>query len=135
MITQELSRPRPDPSERFAAPEHCINLLTIKSKLLTEPIPAEHGHRQETIYKTRTLTIATFVFAKDASLPEHVTTGVVMIQVIDGRISVTTHSRTYEMTPGEVLVLGPKVQHTVTANEQSQMLLTVDLSDPVALPF
>ena len=100
----------------------------MKTNLLSEPFSAEQGHRHETLYKTRTLMIATFVFAKDGALKDHVTKGVVMIQVVDGRIAVKTSSQTYEMSPGEVLVLASNVHHTVTAHEPSQMLLTVDLA-------
>ena len=128
MVTQEQSRPRPDPTDRFAAPEHFIELQKVKANLLSELSVAEHGHRHETLYKTRTLTIATFVFAKDGALQDHVTKGVVVIQVIDGRLAVKTSSKTYEMSPGEVLVLAPNVHHTVTARQPSQMLLTVDLA-------
>lgn len=128
MASQDQSQPRPDPNERFAASEHFIDLQKVKSALLSEPSGAEQGHRHETLFKTRTLTVATFIFEKDGALKDHVTKGVVVIQVVSGRIAVKTPRQTYEMSPGAVLVLRPNIHHAITASERSQMLLTVDLS-------
>ena len=128
MNTQEQSRPRPDPLDRFAAPEHFIELEKVKTSLLKEPLAGEHGHRHATIYKTHTLTIATFVFEKGGALRDHVTKGVVVIQVITGKLAIKTVSQAVEIIPGQVLILAPNVHHSVTAREPSQMLLTVDLA-------
>ena len=51
------------------------------------------------------------------------------IHVIDGRLIVDAEDRSYELRPGQLLVLNPNVVHAVHAVEASGMLLTVTSDD------
>ena len=53
--------------------------------------------------------------------------GVVTVQLLSGRITMSAEGKSYELSAGQMLVMAPGVQHDVQAEEASRMLLTVCL--------
>ncbi|MFA9477356.1 AraC family ligand binding domain-containing protein [Phycisphaerales bacterium AB-hyl4] len=124
-------RVRTPPRERFAPAEEMFDLAAVAEKLLAEPGSGRHGHRQMTLFRHGPATLALFCFEEaDARFPDHVVDGVVIIQVLKGRLTVHTEQSAHEMQAGQVLRLGPNVRHDVVAAEPSQMLLTVCVEGP-----
>ena len=123
----DSDRLRPHPQQRFDAPAHHFDLAAIAARLRAEPHPSVAGHRQIAIYKGEQTTLVLFAFDRDGVIPDHSADGVVTMQAIRGRLHVDGMGGSYELVPGQVLVLAPGVPHAVRATEPSEMLLTVQM--------
>ena len=119
-------RLRQDPRERFAAPQLQVDLETVIAKLRSEPHAGERGHRQETLYRRGGYTIALFAFDRFAGLSEHKANGIVNIHVLRGCMKITAAGQVHELRAGQMLILAPGVAHAVAAEEEGEMLVTVD---------
>jgi quercetin dioxygenase-like cupin family protein len=124
---EQSGRERQDPEERFAGDAHLYDLGAAAQGLREEEQAARRGHRQVTLVHDDGITVLLFDFEPGGELPSHVADGLVMIQVIAGRIDVTTTEETHSIAAGSLLVLAAGVRHDVLAREQSQVLLTVHL--------
>lgn len=120
-------RLRPSPSERFAGPEHRIELDSALDALRKEPHEGKDGHRQITVFRKGPLRLVLFAFEAGGTLPAHRAPGLVVIHVLRGTVSVRTPSETHDLTAGRILVLDPEVVHDVKAHEQADMLLTISV--------
>jgi quercetin dioxygenase-like cupin family protein len=122
------ARLRPHPEERFAPQQLEIDLNATVARLRAEPKAGERGHRQQTLYHQNGLTIALFLFERFTGLPPHRARGFVNMHVLRGRLKITAEQQVHELGAGEMLVLVPGLEHTVAAEEESEMLLTVNLN-------
>lgn len=80
------------------------------------------------------MTLALYLFEAGSRLPDHVVDGVVLIQVLEGRLQVTTEQGTHDLPAGHVLRLSAGVRHDVAAAQPSRMLLTIALDGPDSSP-
>lgn len=122
------ARLRPHPKTRFAADQILVDLSAVTARLRAEPQAGERGHRQETLYHRRGLTMALFTFDRFTHLAEHRANGVVSIHVLRGRLKISAGDKAHELQMGQMLILAPNVPHAVSAEEESEMLVTVDLT-------
>ena len=127
-VSSSKDRLRPPPSERFAGPEHRIDLAASLQTLRREAPGADEKHRQITVFHKGPLRMVLFAFAAGGGLPSHRAPGSVVIQTLRGRIQVKTLQESYELATGQILMLDPEVVHDVSASEESDMLLTIALS-------
>ena len=130
----ESERLRQHPRDRFVAPQHPYDLDEVTAKLRQELEAGQAGHRQETLYKHGSTTVALFLFGHLTGLPAHRTKGVVMIQALEGHIQITAEGQVHDLHAGHLLVLAPGVEHDVSARTVSRMLLTVHLDESAANP-
>lgn len=127
----EAKGPTREPArERFAAPQHLLDLDEAARRLVKESPAGPHGHRQIALHKTGHTTLALFVFDSGGRIPRHRAHGTVIIQALQGRLNIVTPDATHLLSAGMILVLAPDVLHDVTAEEASRMLLTVSLVPP-----
>ncbi len=122
-------RLRPHPEVRFATRQLAIDLNAVAARLRGEVQTGEGGHRQETIYKDGSLTMALFVFERFTGLAEHRADGTVAMQVLKGRVKVTAEEQVHELSAGQMLVIAPGLRHALAAEEESEMLVTVRLME------
>lgn len=127
VTTDSGERLRTHPEERFAAPEIKADLQIEIVRLRSEPHAGEAGHRQETLYHRDGLTIALFAFDRFTRLPEHRANGIVHIHVLRGSFKITTEKGVHELGAGQMLILAPGIQHAVAAEDEGEILLTVQL--------
>jgi quercetin dioxygenase-like cupin family protein len=120
-------RLRPHPEQRFTSPQVAIDLNAVLARLRAEPQTGEAGHRQETLYKDGNLTIALFLFERFTGLPPHRVAGTVNMHVLRGWLKITAEAQVHELRSGQMLVLAPGLQHSVAAEEESEMVVTVRL--------
>ena len=123
----QKERLRTHPSERFAGASHAFDLGEVLRDLRAEARPAEHGHRQITIFQRAPVTQVIFAFEPGGELADHTSHGLVTIHVLEGQLVVQADGRDHELRAGYILVLNPDVRHNVRALEASAMLLTVHL--------
>lgn len=122
-------RLRPPPSERFAGPEHHIDLAAALQSLHSEHHESTERHRQITVFHKGPLRIVLFAFEAGAGLPSHRAPGFVVIHALRGRLSVKTLNNSFELAAGQLVTLDPEVVHDVTAAEASDMLLTISIAE------
>lgn len=127
MSSSSNDRLRPPPSERFAGPEHRIDLAASLEALRREPHEGADRHRQITVFHKGSLRMVLFAFEAGGQLPTHRAPGFVVIHTLRGRIRVKSMNQSHELAAGQVLMLDPEVVHDVTADEQSDMLLTISM--------
>ena len=118
---------RQHPQERFAVPQLLVDLETVISKLRSEPHAGERGHRQETLYRHGSYTIALFAFDRFTGLSAHKANGIVNIHVLRGCMKITAANQVHELRAGQMLILAPGMEHTVAAEEEGEILVTVHL--------
>jgi quercetin dioxygenase-like cupin family protein len=128
-VSSSKDRLRPPPAERFAGPEHRIDLAAALDALRGEHHESSDGHRQSTVFHKGPLRIVLFSFDAGAGLPSHRAPGVVVIHTLRGRITVKTLNESYELAMGQLVIFDPEVVHDVTAAEPSDMLLTISLGE------
>ena len=128
-MSSPKDRLRPPPSERFAGPEHRIDLTAALESLRVEHHDSTERHRQITVFHKGPLRMVLFAFEAGAGLPSHRAPGFVVIHTLRGRITVKTLNDTHDLAAGQLVMLDPEVVHDVTAVESSDMLLTVSLLD------
>jgi quercetin dioxygenase-like cupin family protein len=124
-------RLRPPPSERFAGPEHRIDLTAALAALRDEHHEGTERHRQISVFQKGPLRMVLFTFEAGAGLPEHRAPGHVVIHTLRGRINVKTMNENHDLAAGQLVILDPEVVHDVTAAEPSDMLLTISLGGRV----
>jgi len=125
--TNSGDRLRPHPDDRFVSQQIDFDLNARAARLRLEPQAGERGHRQETLYHRDGFTLALFLFGRFSHLPPHRADGIVNIHVLRGRLKITVENQIHELRGGQMLVLAPDVEHAVAAEEESEMLLTVQL--------
>jgi quercetin dioxygenase-like cupin family protein len=133
MEDQFPDRLRQHPGERFAAPQHPFDLAAAAARLRHEAQPGKPGHRQLSLYKAGPTSVSLFLFDPGAGLPPHRTKGIVSIHVLKGRLRVVAEGQTHDLRAGHLLVMAAAVQHDVSAQDETEMLLTVSL-DPAVPP-
>jgi quercetin dioxygenase-like cupin family protein len=126
-VSSPKDRLRPPPSERFAGPEHRIDLTAALESLRVEHHDSTERHRQITVFHKGPLRMVLFAFEAGAGLPSHRAPGFVVIHTLRGRITVKTLNDTHDLAAGQLVMLDPEVVHDVTAVESSDMLLTISL--------
>jgi len=126
-VSSPSDRLRPPPAERFAGPEHRIELAAALDSLRAEHHESTDRHRQITVFHKGPLRIVLFTFEAGAGLPSHRAPGFVVIHTLRGRITVKTMNASHDLAAGQLVMLDPEVVHDVTAAESSDMLLTISL--------
>ncbi len=116
---------RVPPRGRFALDVLQFDLKAEATVLAHEQHASQLGHRQVALYKCDQVTAALFRFDKGGFLRQHKANGTVLIQVIEGALSLMVAGEKHKLCVGGLLVLAPEVMHDVHAEEQSVMLLTV----------
>jgi len=128
-VSSPKDRLRPPPSERFAGPEHQIDLAAALQSLRDEHHESTERHRQITVFHKGPLRMVLFAFEAGAGLPSHRAPGFVVIHTLRGRLGVKTLNNNFELAAGQVVTLDPEVVHDVTAHESSEMLLTIAIAE------
>src|SRR5690242_7161402 len=124
-VSTSKDRLRPPPAERFAGPEHRLDLGTALEALRREPHEGTEKHRQISLFHKGPLRIVLFALETGGGLPAHRAPGFVVIHTLRGRLSVKTLNETHDLPTGQMVMLDPEVVHDVTATEESDMLLTI----------
>ena len=127
MTGEQPDRMRQHPTQRFQHEQHPIDLGAVADQLRAEPRSGERAQRQKTLYRRGPVTVALFLVDAGAGLPQHGAEGVVTIHVLDGRLKTSAEGQSHDLAAGQILVLAPGVEHDISAQEPTRMLLTVCL--------
>lgn len=103
-----------------------INLADETAKL--EQTIASSGRRAISLVKNGPLNVLLMTLKKGAELSEHRTRGPITIHVISGAIRFHAESQQITLAAGCMLALDREVAHSVTALENSSVLLTTAIA-------
>lgn len=78
-----------------------------------------------TVLKAEGVRLVLFSFDTGEELSEHTAAMPVLLQVLDGRLTIEAGGQTVELRPGGVVHLPTRMPHSVVAEEPSRMLLTM----------
>src|SRR3954470_2852794 len=100
MSSDTSDRLRPHPTQRFAASHQLIDLRAAAADLAAEARSSAQRHRQKTLSRFGTTTVALFHFEKGSNMPEHVAHGTVSLHVLEGHMTVQADGTRHELAAG-----------------------------------
>jgi quercetin dioxygenase-like cupin family protein len=78
-----------------------------------------------TIIDKKTGTITVFAFDAGQGLSEHVAPYDALIEVLDGEAEVIISGKSYQLGPGQMIILPAKKPHALRATRKFKMILTM----------
>lgn len=69
--------------------------------------------------------VTLFAFDKDESLTEHTSPYEALVQIVEGRMTITIGGQPLNVEEGEIILLPPNIPHGLVALEKTKMLLTM----------
>lgn len=102
---------------------HFLDLDEVADRLLQRL--SEHSRQTETL--AREGGVSLLVMAMDAGdeLNEHKAKGAVAVQLLRGHVLLTAAGEEFDLREGQLVFLQPSVSHSVRAEMQSVLVLTV----------
>jgi quercetin dioxygenase-like cupin family protein len=82
-----------------------------------------------TVLKSTGANVVVFAFEPGTSLPGHEAQYPVILQALEGSVSVQLGERSIRLVPGDLLHIEPAVPHSVEAAERAKLQLTVLMID------
>ena len=117
-IDEALAPPEMVPVARLDLPEEIRQMRTSIP-------PGGRRHLSKTLVRTGDVRLVLMVLEKGARIDEHRTEGRMTIHGVDGHVRVRSGEASFELAPGQVLVLDRDVPHALQAVEESSVLLTI----------
>lgn len=77
------------------------------------------------IIKKTSGNVTLFAFDKDESLTEHTSPYEALVQIVEGRMTITIGGQPFNVEEGEIILLPPNIPHGLVALEKTKMLLTM----------
>jgi quercetin dioxygenase-like cupin family protein len=114
---------RPEGDRVLDAPYVFMDLDEFIKQLKDEEAWDKNDRNGITIFKTDNLSSVITCLHKDAAIEDNSVEGLFQVQVLDGKIRVTTVDGDAEMKQGEMMVFHPNVQHSIKALKKSTLLL------------
>jgi quercetin dioxygenase-like cupin family protein len=113
------------PSGRRTGPARSFDLAQEVTALQQEETWHRSGRNARTLIEEPGLRVVLTMLQAGTRIPEHRTSGWVVIQTLKGYIRVQSPEETLDLVMGRLLALEPGVAHDVEAIEQSVFLLTI----------
>src|ERR1044072_2009785 len=114
---------RPEGDRVLDAPYVFMDFDSFVKQLKDEEAWAKRDRNGITIFKTDGLTTVLTCLHKDACIEENSVDGLFQVQVLDGKIRVSTDDGDADMREGEMIVFHPNVKHRIEALKKSSLLL------------
>ena len=106
-----------------------FDLAKERERSVETPGLLASGRSARTLLKHGRLRVILVTLAAGGELAEHQADGPITLQPLDGTIRFTTHDRSYDVAPGEMLSAGPGVRHSVSTRKGASFLLTIATAD------
>jgi quercetin dioxygenase-like cupin family protein len=114
---------RPEGDRVIDAPYVFMNLDEFRKQVKDEEAWEKRDRNGITIFKTDNLTTVLTCLHKNASIKDNTVDGLFQVQVLDGKIRISTDDGDSEMKEGEMIVFHPNVRHSIEALKKSTLLL------------
>ena len=87
--------------------------------------PGGRRHLSKSLVRAADVRLVLMVLEAGARIDEHRTEGRMTIQGVDGHVRVRSGESTFDLVPGQLLVLERDIPHALEAVEESSVLLTI----------
>jgi len=106
---------------------HMIKHLNHKEVLqLKDEVSYQKGQVvSKTITKSPYVNVSLFAFDKGEDLSPHTSTGDALVQVLDGKVTVTIADQSFDLITGDSIVMPANILHAIYAKEAFKMLLVI----------
>jgi quercetin dioxygenase-like cupin family protein len=119
----EATMNRPGGDRVLDAPFVFTDLDSYTRQLKSEEAWNKNDRNGITIFKTENLTTVLTCLHKDALIKDNLVDGILQVQVLDGKLRVSTDAGDSELEEREMIMFHPRVRHTVEALKKSTVLL------------
>jgi len=96
-----------------------------KEKLINAIAYQEKSVVSKQLIKKSNGNVTLFAFDEGESLTEHTSPYEALVQIIEGKMTITIGGKPYEVEEGEIILLPPNIPHSLIADEKSKMMLTM----------
>ena len=123
MKRNEATLNRPEGDRVIDASYVVVNMDQFTKQIKNEAAWDKNDRNGITVFKTDNLTTVLTCLHKDALIKDNSIDGIFQVQVLGGRIRVTTADGDIDMEEGEMIVFHPGIRHTIEAMKKSTLLL------------
>ncbi len=124
MKANEATLNRPG-GERVLDASYVISNIDDRIKQLKKEEAWDKSDRNAiTLVKNDQMTIVLVCLHKGADIAENTVDGMITLEVIEGRVTVTTGTETLELCEHALITFRPNIGHSVHADKESAVLLT-----------
>ena len=102
-----------------------IHHLAQDQRLIDPSLLERHGRSARTLVKEGPLRLTIVAIGPGGTLPAHRTGGPITIHLLEGEVTVSALDHEYPLSPGDVLVLAPGLEHGAHSALGGVFLLTV----------
>jgi quercetin dioxygenase-like cupin family protein len=124
MKANEATRNRPEGDRVLDASYVIANIEERIDQLKDEEAWDKNDRNGITLVKNDRLTIVLTCLQKGAAIERNSIDGMITIQVIDGRLEITTDADNFELKEKEIITLQPNITHSLKAVKETAFLLT-----------
>ena len=119
----EATLNRPEGDRVLDAPYVFMDLNDFVKQLKDEEAWDKNDRNGITVFKTDNLTTVLTCLHKDAGIKDNTVNGFFQVQVLSGKIRVSTDDGDVDMKEGEMITLHPNVHHDLVALKKSTLLM------------
>lgn len=119
----EATQLRPEGDRVIDAPYVFSDFDHFVKQLKDEKAWEKRDRNAITIFKTDSLTSVLTCLHKEASIKDNSVDGLFQVQVLDGKVRVTTEDGDADLKGGEMIVFHANVKHSIEALKKSTLLL------------
>ena len=116
---------RPDGERVLDAAVVTMDINDFIKQVKSEPSWKDSDRNSITVYKADTLRIVLIGLHKGAELKTHTADGKISVHILSGNVTFTTPQQTVELTEGQIVAVHELVPHSVKANKETFLLLTL----------
>ena len=123
MKRNEATLNRPEGDRVIDAPYVVIDTDQFTKQIKSESAWEKNDRNGITVFKTDNLTAVLTCLHKDAFIKDNSVDGIFQVQVLGGKIRITTTDGDIELEGGQMIIFHPGVRHTIEALKKSTILL------------
>jgi len=118
---------RPEGDRVVDAPMVNIDLSSFMKQIKQETTWKNGDRNAITIFKSKGMRLVLIALHSGAVMNANKGIGILSVQVLEGQIRFATKSQTTELSQGQMLALHEGIPHSLTAIEETTILLTLAL--------
>jgi NADH-quinone oxidoreductase subunit F len=115
------------PGDQANAPLSTFDLKSTLGEIKAQEAWKKGERSAKTLIKDHRQRITVVALHNGAKVPSHQANGAISVQMIEGKMKITTPLRSVILEKGQVLTLQSKIQHSMEALKESAFLLTLSL--------
>ena len=123
MKRNEATLNRPEGDRVIDASYVVIDTDQFTKQIKSEAAWEKNDRNGITVFKTDNLTAVLTCLHKDALIKDNSVDGIFQVQVLGGKIRISTTDGDIELEGGQLIVFHPGVRHTIEALKKSTILL------------